>query len=47
MDRRKFLKSAGVVAAASTALSAPAIAQSMPELKWRMVSSFPKSLDTL
>ena len=47
MDRRKFLKTAGVAAAASTALTAPAIAQSMPELKWRMTSSFPKSLDTL
>ncbi len=34
------------VAAAST-VAAPAIAQSMPELKWRMTSSFPKSLDTL
>ena len=47
MDRRKFLKTAGVAAAASTAVAAPAIAQSMPELKWRLVSSFPKSLDTL
>jgi TRAP-type mannitol/chloroaromatic compound transport system substrate-binding protein len=28
-------------------LAAPAIAQSMPELKWRLASSFPKSLDTL
>ena len=25
----------------------PAIAQSMPDLKWRLTSSFPKSLDTL
>ena len=50
MQRRKFLRSAGVgggaVVAAST-LAAPAIAQSMPELKWRLASSFPKSLDTL
>jgi TRAP-type mannitol/chloroaromatic compound transport system substrate-binding protein len=50
MHRRKFIRTAGVggaaVAAAST-LAAPAIAQSMPELKWRMVSSFPKSLDTI
>src|SRR5204862_454182 len=28
-------------------LAAPAIAQSMPERKWRLASSFPKSLDTL
>src|SRR5262249_3225544 len=50
MQRRKFLRTAGVgggaVVAAST-LAAPAIAQSMPELKWRLASSFPKSLDTL
>jgi TRAP-type mannitol/chloroaromatic compound transport system substrate-binding protein len=48
MQRRKFLRSAGIgggaVVAAST-LAAPAIAQSMPELKWRLASSFPKSLD--
>jgi TRAP-type mannitol/chloroaromatic compound transport system substrate-binding protein len=50
MQRRKFLRTAGVgsaAAAASAAVAAPAIAQSMPELKWRMTSSFPKSLDTL
>ena len=29
------------------AVAAPAIAQSMPEVKWRLTSSFPKSLDTL
>jgi TRAP-type mannitol/chloroaromatic compound transport system substrate-binding protein len=46
MERRKFLKAAGVGAAASM-VAAPAIAQSMPEVKWRMTSSFPKSLDTL
>ena len=32
---------------AATTLAAPAIAQSMPELKWRLASSFPKSLDTI
>ena len=47
MDRRNFIKSTGVAAAAMPALAAPAIAQSMPELKWRMTSSFPKSLDTI
>jgi TRAP-type mannitol/chloroaromatic compound transport system substrate-binding protein len=48
MKRREFLKSAGVGGlAASTAVATPAIAQSMPELKWRLTSSFPKSLDTL
>ena len=46
MKRREFLKAAGVGLAAST-VAAPAIAQSMPELKWRLTASWPKSLDTL
>ncbi len=45
MQRRKFLKTAGVAAAAST-LAAPAIAQ-QAEIQWRMTTSWPKSLDTL
>jgi TRAP-type mannitol/chloroaromatic compound transport system substrate-binding protein len=47
MQRRKFLKTAGVGAAAATTVAAPALAQGLPELKWRLASSFPKSLDTL
>ncbi len=47
MERRDFLKTAGLTAAAVPALAAPAIAQDMPELKWRLTSSFPKSLDTI
>jgi TRAP-type mannitol/chloroaromatic compound transport system substrate-binding protein len=50
MQRRKFIRTAGVGAAAVTTtgvLAAPAIAQSAPELNWRITSSFPKSLDTL
>ena len=46
MDRRSFLKHAGAGLAAST-LILPAIAQGDPPIKWRMASSFPKSLDTL
>jgi TRAP-type mannitol/chloroaromatic compound transport system substrate-binding protein len=46
MQRRLFLKTAGVGAAATT-IAAPALAQGTPELKWRLTSSFPKSLDTL
>ena len=44
MKRRQFLKQAGV-GLAGTAVAAPALAQS--QLRWRMASSFPKSLDTL
>src|SRR5438445_4748211 len=50
MQRRKFLRSAGMGGGAVVTvgtLAAPAIAQTMPELKWRLASSFPKSLDTL
>ena len=46
MKRRDFLK-VSVTGAAATAVAAPAIAQSSPEIKWRLTSSFPKSLDTL
>jgi len=47
MKRREFLQAAGAGLAASTAVAAPAIAQSMPEIKWRLTASWPKSLDTL
>jgi TRAP-type mannitol/chloroaromatic compound transport system substrate-binding protein len=46
MKRRQFLKSAGI-GLATTAVAKPAIAQSNPAIKWRLTSSFPKSLDTL
>jgi TRAP-type mannitol/chloroaromatic compound transport system substrate-binding protein len=47
MKRRDFLKVTGIGAAGAATLAAPAIAQSMPELKWRLAASWPKSLDTL
>jgi TRAP-type mannitol/chloroaromatic compound transport system substrate-binding protein len=50
MQRRKFLRAAasgGAVATAAATLAAPAVAQTMPEVKWRMASSFPKSLDAI
>src|SRR5215208_958521 len=47
MKRRDFLKVTGIGAAGAATLAAPAIAQSMPEIKWRFATSWPKSLDTL
>ncbi len=46
MKRRDFIRTAGL-GTVGAAIASPAIAQSMPELKWRLTSSFPKSLDTL
>ena len=46
MNRRKFIAAGGVGLAAAT-IAAPAIAQSMPKLSWRMACSWPKSLDTV
>ena len=47
--RRSFIKagSAATVGIAAASVAAPAIAQSMPEIKWRQTTSWPKSLDTL
>jgi TRAP-type mannitol/chloroaromatic compound transport system substrate-binding protein len=46
VTRRKFLPAVAATVAGST-LAAPAIAQADPTIKWRLTSSFPKSLDTL
>jgi len=45
MERRTFLGAGAALAAGAVAM--PAVAQSMPEVKWRLTSSFPKSLDIL
>src|SRR5262245_64631303 len=49
VDRRKFLRAAGAAGGAGllSSVAAPAIAQSAPEIKWRLTASWPKSLDTL
>jgi TRAP-type mannitol/chloroaromatic compound transport system substrate-binding protein len=46
MKRRQFITALGAGAAAA-AIAKPAIAQSMPAVKWRLTLSWPKSLDTL
>ena len=46
MERRKFLTSLGAGAAVALP-AASAIAADGPEIKWRLASSFPKSLDTI
>ena len=49
VTRRGFIKTAGAggVGMAAASVAAPAIAQSSPEIKWRLTASWPKSLDTL
>jgi len=48
MERRKFIGTAGAgMAGILAAGAAPAFAQGAPEIKWRLASSFPKSLDTI
>ncbi|MGI6245827.1 MAG: TRAP transporter substrate-binding protein [Pseudochelatococcus sp.] len=52
IDRRGFLSKtaltgAGAAAAAATAFSAPAVAQELPSIRWRLTSGFPNNLDTI
>ena len=44
LTRRRFMK-ASSTATAGIAIASPAIAQSMPEVRWRLAASWPKSLD--
>jgi TRAP-type mannitol/chloroaromatic compound transport system substrate-binding protein len=46
MKRRAFLKQA-VAGTPATALAGPAIAQTDTPVRWRLATSWPKSLDTL
>ena len=46
MERRKFVHGAGL-AGVLAAGAAPAIVHAQASLRWRLASSFPKSLDTL
>ncbi len=46
MDRRSIIKNAGLAGVLAAGL-APAVHAQTPALRWRLTSSFPKSLDTL
>jgi TRAP-type mannitol/chloroaromatic compound transport system substrate-binding protein len=46
MKRRQFLTVVGAGASAMP-LAMPAVAQSMPQINWRLAASWPKSLETL
>jgi TRAP-type mannitol/chloroaromatic compound transport system substrate-binding protein len=48
MDRRDFLARGALGGAGAAALAAPALAQvSQPALRWRLTSSYPKTLDAI
>ncbi|MEK8025280.1 TRAP transporter substrate-binding protein [Pseudaquabacterium rugosum] len=46
MERRSFVRGAGI-AGVLAAGTAPAIVQAQAQVRWRLASSFPKSLDTI
>ncbi|MBI4755454.1 MAG: TRAP transporter substrate-binding protein [Betaproteobacteria bacterium] len=46
MERRSFLKKAGVGLAGAAAAAAPAV-HAQSAIRWRLASSFPKALDTI
>ncbi|CAK7047868.1 TRAP transporter substrate-binding protein [Saezia sanguinis] len=46
MERRRFVKGAGIAGIVAAA-SAPAIVYAQQQLRWRIASSFPKTLDTV
>ena len=47
MSRRDFLAKSGAAVAAGATLATPAIAQTSDTIRWRMASSFPKSVEIL
>jgi TRAP-type mannitol/chloroaromatic compound transport system substrate-binding protein len=47
VKRRAFLRAGAAVALTGPAVATPAIAQSAPEIQWRMSSSYPKSTDAI
>ena len=47
MKRRKFLQQAAAGGLLAGAVARPALAQSDPNIRWRLAASWPKSLDTI
>jgi TRAP-type mannitol/chloroaromatic compound transport system substrate-binding protein len=47
MERRSFLRKAGVGAGAATAAIAAPVVHAQAQIRWRLASSFPRSLDTI
>ncbi len=47
MKRRDFLRRGAAATLAVPAVAAPAVAQSAPEIKWRLASSYAKSIDII
>jgi TRAP-type mannitol/chloroaromatic compound transport system substrate-binding protein len=47
MDRRNFIAGAGAGSLAAAAAQAVAQAPALPQVRWRLASSFPKSLETI
>ena len=46
MNKRQFIRR-GLLASAAAGAAVPAFAQTSPNVRWRLASSFPKSLDTI
>ena len=46
MERRSFVHGAGLAGVLASGM-APAIVHAQANIRWRLTSSFPKSLDTL
>ena len=47
MERRSFIRKATVGGAVGVIAGAPAIVSAQPQIRWRLASSFPKSLDAI
>jgi len=46
MERRSFIRNTGIAGAIAAGV-APAVVHAQANVRWRLASSFPKSLDTI